>query len=43
VDGTPAVFTASGEQIGGYVPAAQMLKYLDKESGAAAATARVNN
>jgi thiol:disulfide interchange protein DsbC len=42
VDGTPAVFTASGDQVGGYVPAAQLIKYLDKESGAATASARVN-
>lgn len=43
VDGTPAVFTDSGEQVGGYVPAAELIKYLDKSSAATAATAKVND
>lgn len=32
VKGTPAVFTSTGEQIGGYVPAAQMAEMLNQPS-----------
>jgi thiol:disulfide interchange protein DsbC len=33
VKGTPAIFTRSGEYIGGYLPAADLLKKLDESEG----------
>jgi len=37
VEGTPAVMTESGEIIGGYIPAAELAKYLDSAQQPAAA------
>lgn len=39
ISGTPAVFTASGNQIGGYLPPAQMRAVLDQLAGKKPATA----
>ena len=40
VNGTPSIFTESGEMVGGYVPAAQLSQYLDGGAPAIAGTAR---
>jgi thiol:disulfide interchange protein DsbC len=39
VDGTPAIFTESGEKIGGYMPAAKLLEQLNELRAEAAASA----